>query len=83
MLPNDPQLAFDQAMATMAERQHQSAQERLARKGQLATTAADAQWHGGAHGVLRSLVSRLGPVLRGRRHPRQPTADKEPGTAIS
>lgn len=74
MLPMDPLTAFDQAKATMAERHHAAAGERMAR----AARAADARPLNGtalrnvAHGIAGA-VGHLRGVVAGRVQAVRPT----------
>jgi hypothetical protein len=82
MLPNDPLLALRQAKATMAERQYQSGQERLAATARVAANGT-ANSRTRPRRAFRSLVERLGAALARRRHPFRHAADEEQGTAAT
>jgi hypothetical protein len=83
MLPNDPLLALRQAKATMAERQYQSGQERLAAAARVAANGGNANSQTRSRRAFRSLVERLGAALARRRHPFRHAADEEQGTAAT
>jgi hypothetical protein len=82
MLPNDPLLALRQAKATMAERQYQSGQERLAATSRIAANGGNANSRTRSRRAFRSLVERLGAALA-RRHPFRHAADEEQETAAT
>jgi hypothetical protein len=82
MLPNDPLLALRQAKATMAERQYQSGQERLAAAAGVAANGGNANSRTRSRRAFRSLVERLGAALA-RRHPFRHAADEEQETAAT
>ena len=82
MLPNDPQLAFDQAMATMAERQHQAGQERLVASRSRTDDRAVSSWRSRLR-EIRALAARVSVALGGHRRAPASAADDAPGTAVS
>jgi hypothetical protein len=83
MLPNDPLLALHQAKATMAERQHQSGQERLAAAGRFAAGAGTANSRGDPTRTFLKLVERLRGALAGHQQPARTPAVDEPGTGVT
>ena len=76
MLPNDPMLALRAAQDTMAHRQYESSQERLAATVRLVSKASPARSDRNSTPVFLRLAQRLGVWLEGRRPGRHAAVDK-------
>jgi hypothetical protein len=77
MLPNDPRLALFQANATMAERQHEAAQERLVAPNSPSGHPGTLRARRDPSGWFRGLTDRVRTALGGQGgHTRASGADE-------